>query len=113
MNRLMNIDALSGLAILPRDSVPLILTSPPYDHIHEERYGVRWSSRVWRPVIAELYRVTVEGGVVLWMVRDGYRNGGQTGTSERQVIHFMRHGFMKYAIIYVSVHTARKNRRHH
>lgn len=48
---------------------------------------------VWKPIIKELYRVTKEGGVVVWVVGDATINGSETGTSFRQALYAMECGF--------------------
>src|SRR5699024_4799543 len=41
----------------------------------------------------QLYRVTKEGGMVVWVVGDATINGSETGTSFRQASTFMDEGF--------------------
>lgn len=40
-------------------------------------------------MIAELYRVTKDGGVVVWVVADATIKGSETGTSFKQALHAM------------------------
>jgi site-specific DNA-methyltransferase (adenine-specific) len=44
----------------------------------------------------ELYRVTKKGGVVVWVVNDQVKNGGETGSSFKQALKFMEIGFTLY-----------------
>ena len=44
----------------------------------------------------ELYRVTNEGGVVVWVSNDQVKNGGETGTSFRMALYFQEIGFTIY-----------------
>jgi site-specific DNA-methyltransferase (adenine-specific) len=52
-----------------------------------------WGEHVWRQVLAELYRVTKPGGVVVWVVGDKTINGSETGTSFKQALQAKELGF--------------------
>lgn len=72
----------------------LTVTSPPYDNLRTYNgNNALWGEHVWRDVIAELYRVTADGGVVVWVVGDATINGSETGTSFRQALWAMECGF--------------------
>lgn len=71
-------------------SVDLTITSPPYDDLRTYN-----GFRVDIDSIAdELFRVTSEGGVVVWNVADQTVKGSETGTSFRQALRFMEAGFL-------------------
>ncbi len=73
----------------PDCCVDLTVTSPPYDDLR--RYnGYTWD---FEAVAQQLYRVTKQGGVVVWVVGDATVNGSETGTSFRQALYFMGLGF--------------------
>lgn len=78
-------DAASALAELPRESVQLVVTSPPYDDLRTYN-GHTWD---FKTVAQRLHRVLVPGGVVCWVVGDGVVNGGETLSSFRQALHFV------------------------
>jgi len=87
-------DCLDKMRGIPGGSVDLTVTSPPYDNLRSYNGNKRlWGDHVWREVIAELYRVTAEGGVVVWVVADATINGSETGTSFKQALHAMECGF--------------------
>ena len=44
-------------------------------------------------LIAELYRVTKQGGIVVWVCADRVKDGTETGTSFRTALDFMAAGF--------------------
>lgn len=71
------------------ESVQLTVTSPPYDNLRTYN-GFSWN---FENLAKELYRVTKPGGVIVWVVADATVNGSETGTSFRQVLHFMALGF--------------------
>ena len=74
---------------LPNDCIDLTVTSPPYDNLRTYN-GFSWN---FESVAKELYRVTKQGGVVVWVVADATIKGSETGTSFRQALHFMDCGF--------------------
>ncbi len=87
-------DCLELLKDIPDGSVDLTVTSPPYDNLRTYNgNNDQWSADVWQKVIAELYRVTKDGGVVVWVVGDATIKGSETGTSFKQALHAMDCGF--------------------
>ena len=66
------------------NSIDLTVTSPPYDDIRDYE-GFNWD---FKDLAKELYRVTKEGGVVVWVVGDQTINGSETGNSFRQALYF-------------------------
>lgn len=80
------------LRYVESESVQLTVTSPPYDSVRDyEGHSFGWDS--FRAIAKGLYRVTRLGGVVVWVVADQTRNGGETGTSFRQALYFQSLGF--------------------
>ena len=76
------------------NSIDLTVTSPPYDNLRT--YGGvidGWSFEKFQGIARELYRVTKEGGVVVWIVADATIKGSETGTSFKQALYFMECGF--------------------
>ncbi len=87
-------DCLELLKDIPDGSVDLTVTSPPYDNLRTYNgNNDQWSADVWQKVIAELYRITKDGGVVVWVVGDATIKGSETGTSFKQALHAMDCGF--------------------
>ena len=82
-------DCVAGMKLLDDESVDLTVTSPPYDNLRTYN-GFTWD---FENVAKELYRVTKQGGVVVWIVADATVKGSETGTSFRQALHFMDCGF--------------------
>lgn len=69
--------------------IDLTVTSPPYDNLRTYN-GYEWD---FKALARELYRVTKDGSVVVWVVGDATINGSETGTSFRQALYFMECGF--------------------
>jgi len=92
--RLINADCLNAMQDIPDGSVDMVLTSPPYDNLRTYNgNNDQWGEHVWRAVIAALYRVTSDGGVVVWVVADATIKGSETGTSFKQALWAMECGF--------------------
>lgn len=76
------------------ESVDLTVTSPPYDNLRDyEGYSFPFED-----VAAGLYRVTKDGGVVVWVVGDRI-NGGRSLTSFRQAVYFQGIGFSVHDVM--------------
>lgn len=73
--------------------IDLTVTSPPYDTLRSYNGMDDWNDAKWQSVIAELYRVTKNGGVVVWIVGDAVVKGSETGTSFKQALWAMDCGF--------------------
>ena len=89
LNKIYNEDCLEGMKRIPDGFVDLTVTSPPYDNLRTYK-GFEWD---FEGVANELYRVTKQGGVVVWVVGDATINGSETGTSFRQALYFKEIGF--------------------
>lgn len=87
-------DCLEVMKDIPDKSVDLTVTSPPYDNLRTYNGTLNWSFEVFMPIAKELYRITKEGGVVVWVVGDGHdKNGSETLTSFKQGLYFKEIGF--------------------
>lgn len=89
-NVIYNKDCLEGMKKLPDNSIDLTVTSPPYDDLRD--YEGEWDFN-FKELAKELYRVTKEGGVVVWVVNDQTIDGSETGTSFKQALYFKEIGF--------------------
>ena len=87
-NRLIVGDCLDIMRDWDEGVIDLTVTSPPYDDIRNYK-GFVFS---FDAVARELYRITKNGGVVVWVVGDKI-NGGRSMTSFRQGIAFQDIGF--------------------
>lgn len=74
------------LPTLDAGSVPLIVTSPPYDDMRSYD-GYEWE---FEPVARECYRVLCDGGVCCWVVGDEVKDGSESTTSAEQKIYFRK-----------------------
>ena len=87
-------DCLELMKDIPDGSIDLTVTSPPYDNLRTYNGNIeQWSFEKFQGIAKELYRVTKQGGVVVWVVGDATVNGSETGTSFKQALYFMQCGF--------------------
>ena len=87
-------DCLELMKNIPDGSVDLTVTSPPYDNLRTYNGNIdQWNFEKFKAIAKELYRVTADGGVVVWIVADATIKGSETGTSFRQALWFMDCGF--------------------
>ena len=82
-------DCREGMQQMDDNSVDLTVTSPPYDKIRTYK-GFSFD---FESIAKELYRVTKDGGVLVWVVGDSTVSGSESGTSFRQALHFKKIGF--------------------
>jgi site-specific DNA-methyltransferase (adenine-specific) len=89
LNKIYVENCLDTLAKMPDNFIQATVTSPPYDDLRTYNgYSFDFES-----IAAELFRVTKESGVVVWVVGDATKNGSESGSSFRQALHFKDIGF--------------------
>ena len=87
-------DCINGMKLLSDNAVDLTVTSPPYDNLRTYNGNIdQWSFEKFQEIARELYRITKQGGVVVWVVGDATVKGSETGTSFRQALWFKDCGF--------------------
>ena len=89
INKIYNENCLDTMAKMPDNFIDLTVTSPPYDDLRiYNGYCFDFEN-----VANELYRVTKDGGVLVWIVGDATVKGSESGTSFRQALYFKEIGF--------------------
>jgi DNA modification methylase len=103
MNKIILGNAVDILSTMDNELIDLTVTSPPYDNLRSYngkiKDGVVYEDGFSFPFVEmarELFRVTKPGGVVVWVVNDQVKNGGETGSSFKQALKFMEIGFTLY-----------------
>lgn len=87
-------DCLERMKEIPDGSVDLTVTSPPSDNLRTYKDSLNdWNADKWQAILRELFRVTRDGGAVVWVVADATIKGSETGTSFRQALYGMECGF--------------------
>lgn len=92
LNQIYSGECSQMMVALPDGCIDLTVTSPPYDSLRSYS-GYTFD---FERIAAQLYRVTKQGGVVVWVVADETKNGSESGTSFRQALGFMAVGFNLY-----------------
>ena len=83
-------DCLEEMKKMADKSIDLVLTSPPYDNLrtYDGNYIFNFED-----IAKELWRITKQGGVIIWVIGDQTINGSETGTSFKQALYFKEIGF--------------------
>jgi site-specific DNA-methyltransferase (adenine-specific) len=89
LNRIYNMDCVEGMRLLPDEFVDLTVTSPPYDDLRKYN-GFQWD---FEATARELFRITKNGGVVVWVVNDQTSKYNETCSSFMQALYFRECGF--------------------
>jgi site-specific DNA-methyltransferase (adenine-specific) len=97
MYKLLKGDCLELMKKMPSNKVDLTVTSPPYDNLRKYNGNAdNWNFDKFQEIAKELYRITKDNGVVVWVVSDSTVKGSETGTSFKQALYFKEIGFDLY-----------------
>lgn len=88
-NKIIEGNCVDVMKLFSENYVDLTVTSPPYDNLRSYNGYVF----PFEAMAQELFRITKEGGIVVWIVNDATINGSETGTSFKQALYFMEVGF--------------------
>lgn len=89
LNKIYCMDNVAGMKLMNDETVDLTVTSPPYDNLRTYN-GFSWD---FESVAKELFRITKDGGVVVWVVGDSTKNFCESLASFKQAIGFVDFGF--------------------
>lgn len=87
-------DCIEFMQSMDESCIDLTVTSPPYDNLRDYK-GYSFN---FEEIAKNLYRVTKNGGVVVWVVGDKI-NGGRSLTSFKQGLFFKEVGFQMHDIM--------------
>lgn len=87
-------DCVEFMRRMEEGTVDLTVTSPPYDNLRD----YKGYSFPFEEIAKGLYRVTKDGGVVVWVIGDKI-NGGRSLTSFRQGLFFQETGFCMHDVM--------------
>ena len=82
-------DCADVMATFPDEYIDLTVTSPPYDNLRTYN-GYNFN---FEKIAQQIFRVTKQGGVLVWVVADQTINGSESGTSFKQALFFKEIGF--------------------
>ena len=95
-NKIFNENCLNTMKRMPDNFIDLTVTSPPYDNLRDYK-GYCFD---FENVAKELFRVTKQGGVVVWVVNDSKVKGSKTLTSFKQALYFKEIGFNVHDVMF-------------
>lgn len=84
LNNIYCLDNIVGIGQLDSETIDLTVTSPPYDNLRDYN-GFSWN---FEELSKELFRVTKQGGVLVWVVGDSTSKFSESLTSFKQAIYF-------------------------
>ena len=87
--KIYNGDSIELMKELEDNIIDLTVTSPPYDNLRDYN-GFKFD---FEEVAKQLFRITKDGGVVVWVVGDATIKGSESGTSFKQALYFKEIGF--------------------
>ncbi len=87
-------DCLELMKNIPDNFIDLTVTSPPYDNLRTYNGNIdQWSFKKFQDIAKEIYRITKNGGITVWIVNDSTLNGSKSCISFKQVLWFKDLGF--------------------
>lgn len=87
-------DSVDLMKTIDDSVIDLTVTSPPYDDLRTYKNTlIDWDMQKFQSIVNELYRITKDGGVVVWVVGDATIKGSESCNSFRQAIQFVESGF--------------------
>jgi DNA modification methylase len=89
INKIIEGNCIEVMKKFEENSIDLTLTSPPYDNLRTYKGYVF----PFEDIANELFRITKDGGVVVWVVGDATIDRSETGTSFRHALYFKEIGF--------------------
>lgn len=99
LNKIYLGDNIKLIGEMPDNFINLTISSPPYDSMRTYEKTIQNNTDYngysfdFETLATELYRTTVPGGVVVWVVGDMIVDGGESGNSFRQALFFKGCGF--------------------
>jgi site-specific DNA-methyltransferase (adenine-specific) len=95
LNQIYHTDCVEFMKSMDEGCVDLTVTSPPYDNLR----NYKGYSFDFENIVEGLYRVTKNGGIVVWVVGDKIKNGDRSLTSFRQALFFQESGFNAHDVM--------------
>jgi site-specific DNA-methyltransferase (adenine-specific) len=89
LDTIYNVDCVPFMQSMQDGLIDLTVTSPPYDELRNYN-GYNFNAE---KIAEQLYRITKEGGVVVWVVGDKIKKGNRTLTSFKHALTFQEVGF--------------------
>lgn len=97
--KIINDDCIKFMKKLQDNCIDLTITSPPYDDLRDYENKLVWDYSIFKKVAKELYRITTDGGVLIWVIGDKTDKGNKSLTSYKHALYFQEIGFNIYDVI--------------
>ena len=95
INKIHNENCLDTMARMKDGFIDLTVTSPPYDNLRTYNgYSFDFEN-----IAKQLFRVTKQGGIVVWVVGDKIKKGNKSLTSFKQALYFQQVGFSVHDVM--------------
>ena len=85
-------DAQYALKQFKDNCIDMTISSPPYDDLRKYK-DCTWNHKIFKKIAKQLFRVTKQGGVAVWVVGDATIDGSESGSSFKQALYFKKCGF--------------------
>jgi site-specific DNA-methyltransferase (adenine-specific) len=89
LNHIYNENCMETMNRMNDEFIDLTVTSPPYDGLRT----YNGYSFPFEEIANELFRITKDGGTLVWVISDATVNGNESGTSFKQALYFKEIGF--------------------
>lgn len=95
LNEIYNSDCVEFMRSMDKNLIDLTVTSPPYDNLRNYKGYVF----PFKEIVKGLFKVTKNGGVIVWVVGDKISNGNRSLSSFKQALYFQEVGFNVHDIM--------------
>jgi DNA modification methylase len=93
INKIYNEDCIETMKRMQDNYIDMTISSPPYEKLRDYNKNFEWNFSKFKLIVGELYRVSKDGGIVVWVVGDQTTNGSESGVSFMQALWFKKIGF--------------------
>lgn len=83
LNKVYCMDCVEGMKLLPDNSIDLVVTSPPYDHLRDYNGKIQFDLHL---AGVEIYRVLKEGGIAVMVMQDQTKDYSKSLTTFKTII---------------------------
>ena len=101
LNKIINIDSVTGLQKIETETIDMIVTSPPYDQLRDyekKEFDLNSTGE-------EIYRVLKNGSICALVIQDQTKNFGKTLTSFKTAVHWCENfGFKLFETVIYRKH---------
>lgn len=85
LNTIQRMDCVEGMKKLPKNSIDVVITSPPYDNVRDYNgfsYNLHETGK-------EIFRIMKDGGIIAMVIQDQTKDFGKSLTSFRTIVDWV------------------------